>query len=97
MLDKWVTDSEILLDNYDVLYCDRNRNIGGVAYYIRSDWSYTPSNLFHNDIENVFFEIHLPKINQLNVGIFYWPSNKPNFIKTLKENFVKLDRTNSKS
>ena len=52
-LDKSITNSEILIDNHDILRCDRNRNGGGVACYIRHDVSYTQKNLFPNDIENV--------------------------------------------
>ena len=59
-LDKFVTNSEILIDNCDLLRCDRNGNRGGIALSIRSDLSYTQKNLFPKDIENVFFEIHLP-------------------------------------
>ena len=70
-LDKSITISEILIDNYDLLRCDCNRNGGGVAYYIRNDLSYTQKNLFPNDTENVFFESHLPKTKPITVGIVY--------------------------
>ena len=39
-LDESIFRSEIQIDNYDLLQCDRNRNGGGVACYIRSDISY---------------------------------------------------------
>ena len=60
-LDKSITNSEILIDNYDLLRCDRSRNGGGVTCYSRNDLSYKQNNIFPNDIENVFLEIHLPK------------------------------------
>ena len=50
-LDKSITKSEILIDKYDLLRCDRNRNGGAVACYIRNNLSYTQKNLFSNDIE----------------------------------------------
>ena len=59
--------------------------------------SYTQKNLFPNDIENVFFEIHLPKTKPITVGIVYRPPNQTNFIKTLNENFAKLDTTNKET
>ena len=59
--------------------------------------SYTQNNLFPNDIENVFFEIHLPKTKPITVGIVYRPPNQTNFIKTLNENFAKLDTTNKET
>ena len=96
-LDKAITNSEILIDNYDLLRCDRNRKGGGVACYIRNDLSYTQKSLFPNDIENVFFEIHLPKTKPITVGIVYRPPNQTNFIKTLNENFAKLDTINKET
>ena len=59
--------------------------------------SYTQKNLYPNDIENVFFEIHLPKTKPIAVGIVYQPPNQTNFIKTLNENFAKLDTTNKET
>ena len=90
-LDESITNSEILIDSYDLLCCDRNRNEGGVACYIRNDLSYTQKNPFPNDIENV--QIHLPKTKPITVGIVYRPPNQTNFIKTLSEHFPKLDTT----
>ena len=91
-LDKSITNSEIIIDNH-ALRCYQNRNGGGVACYIRKDSSYAQKNLFPNDIENIFFEIHLPKSKPKTVGLVYQPQNQTNFIKTLDEKFVKLDTT----
>ena len=88
---------EILINDYDLLRYDRNRNGGRVACYIRNDLSYTQKNIFPNDIENVFFGIHLPKIKPITVGIVYRPPNQTNFIKTLNEHFAKLDITNKET
>ena len=96
-LDKSITNSEILIDNYDLLRCGWNRNGGGVACYIRNNLSYTQTNLFPNDIENVFFEIHLPETKPITVGIVYRPPNQTNFIKTLNQNVAKLDKTNKET
>ena len=96
-LDKSITNSEILIGNYDLLRCDRNRNGGGVAWYIRSDLSYTQKNLLPNDIENDFFEIHLAKTKPITARIVYRPLNQANFIKTLNENLAKLDATNKET
>ena len=70
-LDKSVTNSEILIDNYDLLCCDQNKNGDGLACYIRNNLSYTQKNLFPTDIENVSFEIRLPKTKLITVGIVY--------------------------
>ena len=90
-LHKSITNSETLIDNYDLLRCDWNWNRGGVACCIRNDLSYAKKNLFPNDIENVSFKIHLLKTKLITVGTVYWPPNQTNFIKTLNENFGKLD------
>ena len=36
-IDHTVPDLEVNLPGYDILWCDRNRNGGGVACYIRKD------------------------------------------------------------
>ena len=36
-LDASVLDPEISIDNYKILRCDRNRQGGGVACYVRND------------------------------------------------------------
>ena len=38
-LNKPISNSEIRIDNYDLLRCDRNRNRGGVACYISNHLS----------------------------------------------------------
>ena len=96
-LDKSITNSGILIGNYDLLRCDRNRKGCGVTCYVRNNLSYTQKNLFSNDIENVFFAIHLPKTKPITVGIVYQPPNQTNFIKTLNEIFAKLDATNKET
>ena len=92
-----ITDSEILIDNYDVIRCDRNGNGGGIACYTRNDLSYTQKNLFPNEIQKFSFEIHLLKTEPITAGIVYQPPNQTNFIKTLNENFAKLATTNKES
>ena len=82
---------DIQINNYDLLRQDRNRNGGGVACCIRSDISYIQKQYFPGEIENVFFEILLPKIKQIVVGIIYRKSSKNNFPKTLNKNFPSID------
>ena len=68
-LNESIFQSEIQIGNYDLLRCDRNRNSGGVACYIRSYISYVQKDFFPNDIENIFFEILLPKTTPRTIGI----------------------------
>ena len=78
-----VFQSEIIIDNYNLLRCDRNRNNGSVACYIRSDISYVRKDLFPNFIKNTFFEILLPKTTPITVGIMYRPPSQTNFLEVL--------------
>ena len=78
-LDESIFQSEIEIDNYDLLRRDRNRNRGGVACYIRSDISYVQKNFFPNVIENILFEILLSKTTPITVRIMYRPPSQTNF------------------
>ena len=49
-LDQSIFQSEIQIDNYDLLLCDRNKNGGGVACYIRNDISYVQKEILWNSI-----------------------------------------------
>ena len=51
-LDSCILDSEIQIDNYQILRCDRSRK-GGVA--LRNDLSYIEKDVFPEEIENTFF------------------------------------------
>ena len=68
-LDNYILDSEIQIDNYQILRCDRNRKGGGVACYVRNDLSYIEKDFFPEEIENIFFEILLPKTKPITLGI----------------------------
>ena len=76
--------SEIQIDNYYLLQCDRNRNSGDVACYRRNDSSYVQKDFFPNGIENIFFEILFPKTKPITVGILYRPPSQTNFLEVLK-------------
>ena len=90
-LDESIFQSEIEIGNYDLLRCDRNRNGGGVACYIRSDISYVQKNFFPNVIENIFFEILLPKTTPITVRVMYRPPSQTNFLEILNMTFEKVD------
>ena len=90
-LGESIFQCEIQIDNYDLLQCDRNKNGGGVAWYIRSDISYVQKDFFANVIENIFFEILLPKTTPITVGIMYGPPSQTNFLEILNTTFGKVD------
>ena len=86
--------SEIQIDEYDLLRCDRNRHGGGVACYIRNDLSYNVKSYFPKDIENIFFELLLPNTKPIVVGTIYHPPNQTNFMEIFNENLSKVDTNN---
>ena len=90
-LDEFIFQSEIEIDNYDLLRCDRSRNGGGVACYVRSDISYVQKDFFPNVIENIFFEILLPKTTPITIGFMHRPPIQTNFLEILNMAFEKVD------
>ena len=88
-LDDYILDSEIQIDNYQILHCD-GKGKEWVAY-VRNDLSYIETDFIPTEMENILFEILLPKTKPITVGIIYRPPNKSNFLQTLNENFGKLD------
>ena len=73
-LDASALEQEINIDNYKILCCDRNRQVGGVACFIRNDLSYNILSVFPREIEYIFFEILLPNSKSIIVGTIYCPS-----------------------
>ena len=90
-LDESVLEPEIEIDDYKILQCDRNRQGGRVACYIRNDLSYNIISVFPNEIESVFLEILLPISKPITVGTIYRPSNQSNILEVLNENMNKID------
>ena len=70
-LDSSVSDQEVNISGYSILRSDRNRYGGGVACYVRADLCFNRRNVFSNSIENVFFDLLIPKLQPLLIGIFY--------------------------
>ena len=80
-LDNKILDSEIQIDNYQILRCDRNKNMGGVSCYLRNDLSYIEKNTLPEEIGNISFEILLPKTKPIFDRILYQPPNQSNFLQ----------------
>ena len=78
-LDGSVLDGEINIDGYELVRSDRNRHGGGVACYIRSDISFNVRGDFSSEIENIFFDILLPKTKPILIGYFIDHQNNLNF------------------
>ena len=96
-LDASVLDPEISIDNYKILRCDRNRQGGGVACYVRNDLSYNTLSVFPREVENIFFEILLPNSKPITVGTIYRPPSQNNFLEVLNDNMNKIDSINNET
>ena len=93
-LDDSMLTSEIQIDEYDLLHCDRNRHGAGVACYIRNDLSYNVKSYFQKDIKNTFFELLFPNTKPIVEGTIYHPPNQTNFIEIFNENLSKANTNN---
>ena len=94
-LDDCVISSEIPIDNYNTLRCDRNRHGTRVVYYIRNNLSYDAQSFFPPEIENIFFELLLPNTKPIVVGIIYLPPSQSEILETITTHFSKLDTNNN--
>ena len=79
--DKSISDSEVEISGYCILRCDRNRNGGGAACYVRQDLCFNLRSTAIGDIEGIFFDILLPKTKPAFVGIIYRPPTCINFLE----------------
>ena len=90
-LDSSVTNAEVNINGYSIIRNDRNRNGGGVACYIRNDLCFNIKNIFSNSIEHVFFEILIPEVKPIAIGIFYRPPNENDFLNIFSNEFQQID------
>ena len=91
-LDKSVLDGEVGIDGYEIKRCDRDRHGGGVACYIRKGLVFNPRENFSTDIENIFFDIQLPKSKPILVGVVYRPPTASRFLDKLT---LAISKTNN--
>ena len=90
-LDESILQLEIQINNYGLLRRDRNRNGVGNACFIRSDISYIQIQSFPEEIENMFFEILLPKTKPIEVGIICRLLSQNNFLEILNKNLPSIN------
>jgi hypothetical protein len=82
-LDETVSDSEINIQNYNIIRRDRDRHGGGVCLFIHSELAFnTRSDLLHENLEAIWAEILLPKTKPILIGIVYRPPKQLNFLKS---------------
>ena len=90
-LDSSVTNMEVNINGYSIIRNDRNRHGGGVACYVKNDLCFNTKKIFPNSVEHVFFEILIPKVKPIAVGIFYRPPNSNDFLNLLSNSFQQID------
>ena len=95
-LDSSIPDQKVNISGYSILRNDRNRNGGGVACYIRADLCFNRRNVFSSSIEYVFFDLLIPKVKPISIGIFYRPPNVNTFLETFLNYLKLIDFTKSK-
>ncbi len=86
-LDHTISNSEIKIEGYDLIRCDRNRNGGGVLCFIKDNLHFNQIHIFGNDIENIFFEILLPNSQPITIGCIYRPPNQHDFLEKIHDDF----------
>ena len=90
-LDSSYTDACVAIDGYNLIRRDREGHAGGVCAYIRDDLAYNICQDFNNsDLEDLWFEILLPKSKPLYVGICYRTNDNKKFVECLENTFTKL-------
>ena len=87
-LDHTVHDSEVNFPGYNILQCDRNRNNGGIICYIRKDLCFNKRILLCKEIENLVFDILLPKPKTITIGVFYIPPSQTEFMNLMVKKFL---------
>ena len=80
-LDHTVPDLEANLPVNDILWCDKDRNGGDVACYIKKNLYFNTRPLNCKEIENIIFYILLPKLKPITIGLSYRPSKQGNFME----------------
>ena len=94
-LDSSILNSELDIDEYDLIRLDRSRRGGGVACYIRKSLSYNHKTSFCRNIESIFIDIFLPKSKPILVGVLYRPPDKPDFIEHLNNSLKESNMSNT--
>ena len=90
-LDGSVTNMEVNINGYSIIRNDRNVHGGGAACYVKNDLCFNTKKIFSNSIEHVFFEILIPKVKPIAVGIFYKTPNSNDFLNLLSNSFQQIN------
>ena len=89
--DSFATNAGVNINVYIIIRNDRKRNGGGVAFCVRNYLFFNTKNFFSNSIEHVFFEILIPKVKPITIGIFYRSLHSNDFLNKFLNIFQKID------
>ena len=84
-LDESPLELEIQVDNYKILWCGRNMHRGGVACYIRNDFSYNSMSIFPRENESIFLEIFFVTKFPFLATLSYLSLNDSYILLTIKK------------
>jgi retron-type reverse transcriptase len=91
-LDSSVNDVEVSIPGFHVIRCDRNRNGGGVAIYIRDSIAFNPRpDLAVDGLEATWVELLLPKTKGILICACYRPPTDQSFLSKLEESLSKVN------
>ena len=100
-LDNTIPDSQVDIEGYDILVgTDRNRNGGGVAFYVAQSLTYVNRQdlLSHEDLEILTVEIKKPKSKPFLVTTWYRPpDSKVEIFDKFESYLLKLDQEDKES
>ena len=68
-LDDSINDCEICIEGYNIIRRDRNREGGGLVYYVSNKICFNAKNCISNELENIFIELLIPKTKPITIGI----------------------------
>ena len=90
-LNSSVSDQEVYINGYSILRSDRDRKGRAATCYIRADLCFNSRNIFSNSVEHVFFDLLIPKVKPISIGIFHRPPNVNTFLETLFNDLKHID------
>ena len=95
-LEQSILNSEIYIPGYEIVRRDRNRNGGGVCFYIKTAINYSVrTDLNINNLENLCLEIRKPNSKPFLIVTWYRPPNSANEVFSSLENLIgRLDSEN---
>ena len=73
-LDNFISDQELLLNQYNLLRCDRNRHGGGVCVFIKQAIRYTLLKTVENSVESIWLKLNA-RGHSVGLGCIYRPPN----------------------